>query len=249
MGVNHTGYKSYGKLWDHLLQVRILTWSIKIYKVELIVDSVIWRSMSRAWTRDIIFLKNTPVQHMHVCQCTSMSVCMYQSCMNMHVNMHVCMYYTYINLCMCLHTYMNVYFYAWRHNWAYVSMCVCMHECTDECMHACLYVFLYVWVPSLLLCHCACISHVKEKSDCHIIQPYAKFYIHLPKYNQLQYLLNMLLPCMWQQICLSNATYSDYFMYRYETTVSVHMAYMNSLQSTMWHGTLVYIHFTILAYV
>ena len=38
--------------------------------------------------------------------------------------------------------------------------------------------------------------------------------------------------------------YANYFMCRYETTMSVYMPHMNSLHSTIWPGALVYIHFT-----
>ena len=37
-------------------------------------------------------------------------------------------------------------------------------------------------------------------------------------------------------------------MWRYDATMSVYVPHMHSLQSTMWPETLVYIHFTLLAY-
>ena len=57
----------------------------------------------------------------------------------------------------------------------------------------------------------------------------------------------MLWPYMChQQICPLNVTCSYYFMCRYETNVSVYTLKMNSMQSTMWPQTLVYIHFILL---
>ena len=41
---------------------------------------------------------------------------------------------------------------------------------------------------------------------------------------------------------------TSYFMCKYETTMSVCMPHINSLQSTIWPDALVYIHFTLLAY-
>ena len=58
--------------------------------------------------------------------------------------------------------------------------------------------------------------------------------------------------CMCQKLkCPSNAIYKPHMpisSYAHETTMSVYMPYMSSMQSTMWPGTLAYIHFTLLAY-
>ena len=48
--------------------------------------------------------------------------------------------------------------------------------------------------------------------------------------------------------CHIYASHANYFMCISETTMSVYMLHINSLQSTMWPGTLVYIYFTLLAY-
>ena len=71
---------------------------------------------------------------------------------------------------------------------------------------------------------------------------------YLPKYNQLQQLVHILLTNMCQkQVNLSHATHTRYFMCRYETPMSVYITHMNSLQSIMWPPALVYIHFRLLA--
>ena len=51
-----------------------------------------------------------------------------------------------------------------------------------------------------------------------------------------------------QQIGPSNVTYEKQFTCRYEATMSVYILHIKSLQSTLWPETLVYIHFTLLAY-
>ena len=43
-------------------------------------------------------------------------------------------------------------------------------------------------------------------------------------------------------------TYVSYFMCRYQTTVSVYIPHVNSLQSIIWPWTQVYLHFILLAY-
>ena len=49
-------------------------------------------------------------------------------------------------------------------------------------------------------------------------------YIYLPKHNQMQYLLNMLLACMCQQqICPLDVTWQYYSMCTYGTTMSVYI--------------------------
>ena len=53
------------------------------------------------------------------------------------------------------------------------------------------------------------------------------------------------------KICLSNATYKPHMPIRscpHDTSMSVYMPPMNLLQSTMWTGTQVDMHFTLLAY-
>ena len=44
------------------------------------------------------------------------------------------------------------------------------------------------------------------------------------------------------------ASYANYFMCRYQTTISVYMPHMNSMQSAVWPRTWLYIHFILLAY-
>ena len=46
--------------------------------------------------------------------------------------------------------------------------------------------------------------------------------------------------------CYTHATYENYFMCKYKTTMPIYMPHMNSLQSTIWPGTLVYMYFTFL---
>ena len=48
--------------------------------------------------------------------------------------------------------------------------------------------------------------------------------------------------------CHIYATYVNYFMCRYETTISAHISNTNSLQWTMWPGILICKHSTLLAY-
>ena len=41
--------------------------------------------------------------------------------------------------------------------------------------------------------------------------------------------------------------YASYFMHRYQTTISIYIPNVHSLQPIMWPGTLVYVHFQLLA--
>ena len=97
-----------------------------------------------------------------------------------------------------------------------------------------------------------------NKYTCHILHIhtnafYCSLYIdptlHISK-KKLLLLYTMLLSYMCQeQMYPLNATYASYFMYTYETTMSVYIHHMNSLQPIMWPKALVYINFTLLAYV
>ena len=71
----------------------------------------------------------------------------------------------------------------------------------------------------------------------------------LVKKQQLQLLFTMLLSDMsQQQICHSNASYANYFRYRYKTNVSVYIPHITLPQSNTSPEVLVYIHFLLLAY-
>ena len=48
--------------------------------------------------------------------------------------------------------------------------------------------------------------------------------------------------------CYIYATYANYFVCIYETTMSLFIPHMISVQSIMWPGAMVYIHFTLLTY-
>ena len=49
-------------------------------------------------------------------------------------------------------------------------------------------------------------------------------------------------------LCPSKVMYTNYFICRYETTMSVYIPHMNSMQSIMWPKALVFIHYTLLPY-
>ena len=63
---------------------------------------------------------------------------------------------------------------------------------------------------------------------------------------------SMLSLCICQNlIFLSNATNMPHISINscpHDTSMSVYMPYMNAMQSTIWKGTLVYIHFILLTY-
>ena len=64
-----------------------------------------------------------------------------------------------------------------------------------------------------------------------------------PKINNLQQTLHGLLPNMYQkQIYPSNATYANYFMCTYQTTMSAPIPHMNLLHATVWAEALLYLH-------
>ena len=79
-----------------------------------------------------------------------------------------------------------------------------------------------------------------------------QFGTYLPKYNQLQLLLPKLLPNMYlKQTCLPNAIHT-YICHtcklvhaHIKRQLSVYIPLMNSMQSTKWAQTLVYIYFII----
>ena len=72
-------------------------------------------------------------------------------------------------------------------------------------------------------------------------------------YHQYHKTGDILLPCTCPKlICPSNVTYKPWMPINssaLETTMSVYMPHINSMQSTMIPRTLVYTHFTLLAYV
>ena len=47
---------------------------------------------------------------------------------------------------------------------------------------------------------------------------------------------------------MPHVTFANNFMCRYQTTMPVNIPYMNSMQSTVWPGALLYIHVTLLVY-
>ena len=103
----------------------MLTWSIKVNKVELIVGSVIEELVPRAQTRDFIVL-NT-------------SLC--DICMNtyfIHPSIHGLMY-------ACLYIYVGIYVYmqSWYiHTYIHIHASLCIYK--YECMYVCvLYVYIY----------------------------------------------------------------------------------------------------------
>ena len=75
------------------------------------------------------------------------------------------------------------------------------------------------------------------------------FYTHLAKYNQLQQVCHILLTNMCQnKYVLKCHIYAYYFLCRYDTTMSVYILHISSLQSKLQPGALLEIHFTLFAY-
>ena len=95
------------------------------------------------------------------------------------------------------------------------------------------------------------IAHIYTAAltQCSKFRCYITANINKKKPRKLQIFTVMLLPyiCL-QQICPSNSTYANYFMCRYETTMSVYVPHMNSLQSIMLPEALEYVYFTLMVY-
>ena len=162
----------------------------------------------------------------------------------------------------CVHTeiYECIYsgMYVGKHAWVHIHLCVpvwvyvCTHECMYMCVHACvsdLYCHVTVHIFDMSLnkygCHIANMrySHYaklayrpnsyayvwQNMSNCN---SYFTCYCHVYVYNKYAY-----------QCHISKSVYAHY------TTMSVYMCHMDSLQSTMRQQTLIYIYFTLLAYI
>ena len=85
-----------------------------------------------------------------------------------------------------------------------IKVFMCMYACISVHSYAC----VHAYESSLLPCHYTCLISLNK--NCHIVNMMhtaimlnghidPTIFIYVPKYNQLQYLLHMLLPCMGQQ--------------------------------------------------
>ena len=109
-------------------------------------------------------------------------------------------------------------------------------------------VTLHIYVPL----HFYCSPHIDPT-----LYTYVPLYFYCSQYTdptllniqvkRLQLLFTMLYPYMYQQqICLSNSKCANHILCRYKKTKSIHIAHMNSMQSTVWPGALVYMYSTLL---
>ena len=72
------------------------------------------------------------------------------------------------------------------------------------------------------------------------------FWIHVPKHNQLKFILQFWLLCMYQKLsCPSDDTYMPHMQNSSSADETAILIYINILQSTVWQETLLPIHFTL----
>ena len=157
-----------------------------------------------------------------------------------YVCIHVCMYdymhtyvlYMYICIYFCKHVCVHAYIYVYI-LWHAYSVCLCIYVFINECTNECMYVNVHACVPSLythVTVHIFVMSrnkydyHIANMSHTAIMLNGHRFniftYMYQNSFSQLQYLPNMLLPLMnQQQIWPSHAKHTNYFMYRYKTTM------------------------------
>ena len=97
----------------------------------------------------------------------------------------------------------------------YITGQICLPHHT--CMTQCTTTVVYIKIPH----YCT----KKSKTTPHII---------------VQYVQKTNMPLK----CHIYTTHASYFMWRYETIMSLYIPHMNSLQLTAWSGALLHIHFT-----
>ena len=128
--------------------------------------------------------------------------------------------YTYVGrqAWICLSVFIRhseVSMYVWVHAWTCVCIYVCMHDYIHLSMyinrHVSLHVYVCMHIRYLLPYYCTYIWHmllnkygyntenVRHKAIMLNGHINPTFCMHVPKHNQLQYLLHMLLPCMSHQ--------------------------------------------------
>ena len=147
---------------------------------------------------------------------------------------------TYANYCMCRYdTTMTVYVPHMNPMQSTMSPDTDIH--TFQIIAICLWTNMSLTLLIHVPLHYYCGLHINPHYCTHnskktICNRYSRLYCKICTRNK--YALK----------CHRYATYANYFMCWYETTISVCIPHVNLLQWTVWPGALLHTHFTLLAY-